>query len=398
MLISTVFLATIAAHCSATYLYVSSYAGNVTTLSLTESNGTYSLQTVAQNALCAPNPAWLTLDRSHNRLYCLNEGLTSLNGSISSFALSRNGSLSLLSNVSTINGPVASVIYGTTPNRAIALAHYVGSAVSTFAIDDCSNGTTSPLQNFTFSLSQPGPNAARQEAPHAHDAVLDPTGQYIIVPDLGADLVRVFGMDADTGVLNEETPLSVAPGSGPRHAEFYSPSGLACENCTLYLYVVGELAGTITAYRVTYPAAGGLAFEEVYTTNTYGGGALPAGIAPAEIEISPDNRFLIVSNRNDSRFGIPNPDPNNSTSVVSDSLATFALNADGSLAFTQLWPAGGSFPRHFSLNRAGNLVAVALQRSSRVVIWQRNVILGALTSVVAYADVEGQVNTVIWDE
>jgi hypothetical protein len=90
----------------ATNLFVSSYAGNVTSLSLTESNGTVSLAPTSYNAACGPNPSWLTLDVDRGLLFCLNEGLTSPNGSLSSFLVNRNGTLQPVKNQTTISGPV----------------------------------------------------------------------------------------------------------------------------------------------------------------------------------------------------------------------------------------------------------------------------------------------------
>lgn len=161
-----------------------------------------------------------------------------------------------------------------------------GSAVSDWALDTNGTGSFTFNQDLLFNLSHPGPNAARQDAPHEHEAILDPTGQYVLVPDLGADLVRVFCIDSDTGLLTAETPLSVSPGSGPRHAAFWNPAGVSCENCTSYLYVVTELANTVTGYAVSYPAAGGMAFEKVYESSVYGQLNLPSGNAAAEIAVS----------------------------------------------------------------------------------------------------------------
>lgn len=59
----------------------------------------------------------------------------------------------------------------------------------------------------------------------------------------------------------------------------------------------------------------------------------------------------------------------------------------------QIAPAGGRNPRGFSLNKAGTLVASALQDDNRVVIYKRNVMTGRLGGVVAYATVgEGDSN------
>lgn len=111
---------------SASLLYVSSYAGNVTTLNLTLSTHDHategaSLQVVATNDGCAPNPSWLTLDYPNGTLYCLDEGLKTVNGTLSSFKTNGDGSLVQLDKVDTINGPVSGALYGT-ENHGLVLA------------------------------------------------------------------------------------------------------------------------------------------------------------------------------------------------------------------------------------------------------------------------------------
>lgn len=125
MLFRTIQICAAASLTSATSLFVSSYAGNITTLSLTEINGSYSLDPIFYNDSCAPNPSWLTLDPNHGTLYCLDEGLEVTNGTLSSFTINRDGSLNLVEKIDTINGPVSGVIYGdpASGKRAIALAH-----------------------------------------------------------------------------------------------------------------------------------------------------------------------------------------------------------------------------------------------------------------------------------
>lgn len=271
---------------SATTLFVASYAGTITSLSLTESGGNFSLKELSISTECAPNPSWLTLDANRGVLFCLNEGLATVNGSLSSFTINSNGSLTHVQNTTTISGPVSGIIYGEPAGqRAIALAHYgPTAAVSSFLLNG--GGNFSYNQNITFTLSQPGAVPDRQAAPHEHEAITDPTGQYILVPDLGADLVRVFRFDSDLK-LQELNPLRTAPGDGPRHAAFYNPYGVACENCTTYLYVANELAATVKGYSVSYVAdAGGLEFKEVFSSPTYGNLTQPQGIAPSEILVS----------------------------------------------------------------------------------------------------------------
>jgi 6-phosphogluconolactonase (cycloisomerase 2 family) len=119
------------------------------------------------------------------------------NGSITSYSASKSGKLSTIERQTTISGPVSGVIYDRHGKKAgLAAAHYTGSSVTVWSIN--ANGKFSHVQDLTYTLAKPGPNPARQEAPHPHEALLDPTGKYILVPDLGADLVRVFCYDEKT--------------------------------------------------------------------------------------------------------------------------------------------------------------------------------------------------------
>jgi 6-phosphogluconolactonase (cycloisomerase 2 family) len=146
-------------------------------------------------------------------------------------------------------------------------------------------------QTFDFTLAAPGPNPARQDAPHPHEAIVDPTGNYVLVPDLGADLVRVFQVDKATKKLTPVDPLVAAPGSGPRHAVFGKfPRGKRHRDNAgqgLFMYLVAELANSVTVYEVNYlPNGTGLKFEEVQVMDTFAGKPIPPGAGAGEIALS----------------------------------------------------------------------------------------------------------------
>ena len=96
----------------ATNLYVSSYIGTITSLQLSKSaNGSYTLNTVAVNNGSEPNPTWLEKDKYSGVIYGLDEGLSVPNGSISSYTTSPSGELTQIDRHSTLNGPVAAIVY-----------------------------------------------------------------------------------------------------------------------------------------------------------------------------------------------------------------------------------------------------------------------------------------------
>lgn len=165
-------------------------------------------------------------------------------------------------------------------------------------------------------------------------------------------------------------------------------------------------------------AVGGMTFEEIGIYSTLAPGeAIPAtttgestGVA-AEVAVSvrflflppklhlsvsdsqqPDGSTLLISNRRDLTF--------NNTTPPSDSMSAFSISTiDGTLSFLQLFPAGGSYPRQFALNRAGNLAAVGLQETGSVSILERDLSSGVFEREVSSIVVGGgQVVCVVWDE
>lgn len=128
-------------------------------------------------------------------------------------------------------------------------------------------------------MAAPGPNADRQAVPHEHQVILDPTGQYIITPDLGADLVRVFTIDAKTSLLATSTPFKAPAGSGPRHAKFLVSGG------STYMFLISELANSIASYKVTY-GVNSLSFTQVSLLSVYGSLPVPATAGAGEVNVA----------------------------------------------------------------------------------------------------------------
>jgi 6-phosphogluconolactonase (cycloisomerase 2 family) len=96
--------------------------------------------------------------------------------------------------------------------------------------------------------------------------VLDPTGRFIVVPDLGADKVYVYAVgNSDNLRVTARGPIVVKGGSGPRHAAF------AVRDGKTFMYLVTELTSSIIGYEVTYPA-GSVAFKELFNIGSHGAG------------------------------------------------------------------------------------------------------------------------------
>jgi 6-phosphogluconolactonase (cycloisomerase 2 family) len=116
-------------------------------------------------------------------------------------------------------------------------------------------------------MAAPGPKE-NQDAPHPHQAVLDPTGAFIVVPDLGADILRIYSVNKKTGFLTSCNNVTVAAGSGPRHAGFWNPTA-GTDRTKLFLG--NELSKSASAFSVSYPQEEGgcLTLELTQTGKPY---------------------------------------------------------------------------------------------------------------------------------
>ena len=251
---------------------------------------------------------------------------------------------------------------------------------------------------------------AQQDAPHPHEVFIDPTGSFIVSPDLGADLLRVYSIDGSTGKLRDCPSVNVTFGSGPRHGVFWT-DGTSNETGTkakpgssthqrqlaavgkTMMYLVNEIGGTMMAFDVAYARSGCLDFEKTQALVPYTNGHMPEGATPAGIQMIGD--ALYVSIRSDQGFA-----PN-------DSMVTLnRLPRNGAVTLRNSTPAYGKVPRTFVINRAGDLVAIGNQASATVTIVRRNRETGDLGEEIAVLQVgePGTVGTaqglssVIWDE
>lgn len=242
-------------------------------------------------------------------------------------------------------------------------------------------------------MEKPGPRPDRQDKPHPHSAFTDPSGAFMIVPDLGADLTRIFKITQDTGLLTACPAVSSLPGDGPRHGLFNKVgSGLK-------YYSLNEVSSSVGVYDVVYPSnstsGGCLSLVLSQTLSNYGPG-VPLGnvtVKSAEIRLAGD--YLYASNRNDTSFG-----------PEQDSLATFKIGSNGTLTFVELANSYGYYPRSFSINNAGTYVAIAGQTTANVAIVARDTATGKLGKLVAnlvipprgtYGGEDG-LSSIIWDE
>jgi 6-phosphogluconolactonase len=190
----------------------------------------------------------------------------------------------------------------------------------------------------------------RQVGPHAHCAHF--WHDWVFIPDLGENAVFQYRWDAEKKHLKRETWIEFEKGSGPRHMVVHP----ALDIC----YVSNELFNTVCVARLDSsdkstikPRLIPIQYESTVDNNeqiTY----------VSEIALSPDARFLYVSNRGDN------------------SLAIFKVLEDGQLERIGLTPTGGKFPRHFSITPDGKAIIVSNQDSGNIRVFSRDIETGMI--------------------
>jgi 6-phosphogluconolactonase len=224
-----------------------------------------------------------------------------------------------------------------------------------------------------FILDNPGPAVRGLQArSFPHQAYFDPTNQYLLIPCRGEDKVRIYSMANFPDVV-ETTALSFPPGTGPRHVHFHNTA-----EGTL-LYVLGELANTVSVLTVKYPSdpTGDLTFTHHQQISTLGADLPPSppdrGHMAADLAISNDNRYLYVANRRPLGEHA-NPDPTDSIAVFSLNHSKSSLDNGTHLSLVKLEDTLGNIPRHFALSPdpKNAYVVVCNEFSNDLVVFDRD--------------------------
>lgn len=194
--------------------------------------------------------------------------------------------------------------------------------------------------------------------PHAHSIRTDLSNRFVYAGNLGADHVLQYSLDFQTGKL---IPIgtgfvSVPAKTGPRHLAF-SPNGK-------YLYVVGEMSGTVTAFAIDHdsgaltqvavadgiPAQLKLAHGEARdaSNNNLEDDPTPR-IWAADLRISADGTLLYMTER------------------TSSSVSAFQVEpASGQLTFLGNYPVEEKQPRNIAISASGRWLLVTGEKSATV--------------------------------
>jgi len=298
------------------------------------------------------NPSFLALHSNGRVLYAVNETEERAGkkaGGVSAFAIAAgSGALTRLNEQSSEGGEPCYVSVDRR-GRAVLVANYVGGSVAVLPIRA---GGALDAASQVDQHSGKGPNAERQEGPHAHCIMPDPSNRFALAADLGNDRVIVYRIGADGRSLQhlEQNDAAMRPGSGPRHIAFHPKLPL--------VYVANELDSTVTTLRFDRERG---TLTHVDTRSTLPPGFTGASFV-ADIHLPSSGNALYVSNRG-----------HNSVAVFSATAST------GALSFVDAASTEGDWPRNFSLDPTERWLLVANQRSGSIIVFARDRATGRLT-------------------
>jgi 6-phosphogluconolactonase len=301
-----------------------------------------------------PNPSFLAIHPDRRHLYAVSEvgdfgGGKS--GAVYALALAPKTGLPAVLNAESSKGGYPCHLSVDRSGKYVLAANYGSGSVAVLPIgrDGRLGAATGFVQNVGKSK-----NPQRQEGPHAHEIILDTANRFALCADLGADRIFAYRFDPARGTisLNDAAGGTATPGSGPRHLTFDPPGRK--------LYVINEMASTITAYD--YESRNGVLrpFQTVSTT--------PDGFAgsntTAEIAFHPSGRLLFGSNRGH------------------DSIAIFRVDArSGRLSALGHQSTLGRTPRGFGVDPGGRYLVAANQDSNTLVVFAIDAASGRLRPV-----------------
>ena len=281
------------------------------------------------------NPSFLTIDERRRHVYAVNETRSfegEYGGGITDLTYDEKGCFSVRGVFHT--GGTDPCHIAVSPDGAyVCAANYSDGRVTAFRLDK--NGNVLP-ERMLFEHDGKGPNAARQEGPHAH-CVLYAGGGRMYVVDLGTDQLRAFRIEKGRIASDEENNVRLVPGIGPRTGA-WSADGHR-------LYLTNELGSSVTLLMNENGT-----LRRVGETPTLPEGTDGTKNYCADVHLSPDEKTLYVSNRGH------------------DSIAVFSVAPDGRLTAEDWTSSGGSMPRQFSLDPSGKYMLIGNQNGDCVTV------------------------------
>jgi 6-phosphogluconolactonase len=249
-------------------------------------------------------------------------------------------------------------------------ASYGGHLISVNAVGEDGRVSAEPLQVIPVGRN-------------AHSIRVDKNNKFVFVPTLGSDEIFQFTFDATSGKLASNTPAVylMKPLTGPRHFVTSSDGR--------YLYLLSELLGTVTTFALDgrtgqlteVSTAAGLPPDSKLgpgaPRGAIGGPDAPPprntdnDIWAADIHLTPNGRFLYISERTSSTLGAFSVD-----------------GASGKLTYLSSTPTERQ-PRGFAIDPTGRFLVATGEKSDTISVYAIDQASGALSFLSKYPTGKG---------
>lgn len=282
------------------------------------------------------NPSSMALSPDGKMLFAVREVFSDDDPALASFHLNADGTLTTLSILPITGELPCHLAFDPVQNRLASAQYWTGDVAISPVEDDA-------LQPPTYlPHAGQGPNAARQEGPHAHYVAFTDQGSVLHLVDLGSDSIVSHKLGADNAAV-ETISLKLPAGSGPRHMVLNHAATCAWVLCELDESLI-TLSRDGLGWVIDTIRAG---FATPVDEDGSGG----------TIRLSPDESHIYISGRRQSQ------------------IAGFAVNG----TYIGAVGCGGLSPREFIVTPDGNWVISANQNSNTLTSLRRDRTTGVLT-------------------
>ena len=305
-------------------------------------------------AIATEAPSFLAMHPRLPVVYAVNESKGD-KAAVSSFHVDRTTATLQFINRRETHGDAPCYVSIDRTGQMVFAANYTGGSMTAFkAAPD--GGLAQTVGVLRYNQPTHGPMADRQDAAHMHCATVSPGNDFVVVCDLGDDLILAFPIAPDSNsYVGGPIRVAARAGSGPRHVVFH-PNGK-------WMYCIHELDCTVDLYDWSVQRRqASLTLREGSVVSTMKPFAAVGNNTAAEVVMSDDGKFLYVCTRGEN------------------SITVYAIDsASGLLSVLQQLPCGGAVPRWIGMDPSRRWMLSANQGSSTVTVFARNRKTGRLT-------------------